>query len=642
MGKQIAVLMCAINLDNQRKILEGMIDAAKETDANLFVFTNYVSATEENENVRGAYRIMELPDFKQFDAAILVLNTLHYRPAVDYSIQAIKESGIPAVSIDNEIEGMGYIGISSYEAEYELIEHFITEHNCRDIYYVRGPIRSKEAQKRYQAYCDVLQKYNIPLQEDHVYLGMFNLESGREAAKYFLKNGKTPSCIICANDAMAVGVAEILKNSKYRIPEEVRIAGFDNGETSYLHIPPITTIDKSQYDVGYQSVMDVLAQSIGKAPEKHEMPCKLETRGSCGCDADKTIDVEWLKGKYISDQMTTLRMSDIVRNMTAQFSGLETPQDIIVVLKDYIVQTELESFYLCLCERDKVFCIPESNIGKNIDIQQVNETYTEQIELALAYENGKFESYPTFEKGLVLPKECKERSGGNYFIITPVYFQKCCYGYCITQNTRLPLEHSLYYSWIMNIGVALENVRKLMLLQDAVVRLNSLWSYDLLTNLHNRAGFFYEAKAMIREMKAQNKQIFLLFMDIDGLKPVNDTYGHDAGDDLIREMAWCIKKNLNDGMLAMRYGGDEFVILGSSRSGKKAEMLVNAIRNSIRSSNQEHKYPFRLSASIGVIKYQARDIEDLTVLIEQADIQMYEEKRRKKARIKKKTETSQE
>ena len=59
MGKQIAVMMCAVNLDNQRKILEGMIDAAKETDSNLFVFTNYISYREKEENVQGAYQNCE-------------------------------------------------------------------------------------------------------------------------------------------------------------------------------------------------------------------------------------------------------------------------------------------------------------------------------------------------------------------------------------------------------------------------------------------------------------------------------------------------------------------------------------------------------------------------------------------------------
>ena len=81
MGRQIAVLMGAINLENQRQIVNGMIEAGKETDSNLYIFTNYVSSRENEEDIRGAYHIMELPDFSNFDAVILAINTLSYAPA---------------------------------------------------------------------------------------------------------------------------------------------------------------------------------------------------------------------------------------------------------------------------------------------------------------------------------------------------------------------------------------------------------------------------------------------------------------------------------------------------------------------------------------------------------------------------------
>lgn len=67
MKKQIAVILGSINLDNQKKILKDLLAAAKETDANLYVFTNYVGMQESEESFLNSYRIMDLPDFRQFD-----------------------------------------------------------------------------------------------------------------------------------------------------------------------------------------------------------------------------------------------------------------------------------------------------------------------------------------------------------------------------------------------------------------------------------------------------------------------------------------------------------------------------------------------------------------------------------------------
>lgn len=629
MGKQIAVLMGAINLDNQRQIINGMIDAGKKTDCNLYIFTNYVSARENEENIRGAYRIMDLPDFSKFDAVIFGINTINYLPAAERVLEVLKKSSIPIVTIDRHIEGMSCVGISSYEAEYELVEHFIKVHGADEIYYIRGPIGNREADRRYQAYLDVLKRYAIPYREGHVYEGGFSNEGGRKAVKYFLKDGKCPKHIICANDSMAMGAFEILTQKGYRVPEDVKLAGFDNAELSQLNIPPITTVNKSQYEVGYKSVYEALGLIDGKETEYHIVPCKLEKRRSCGCHKEKSLDVEMLKNRYVEYRSTTLRLADIVRDMVAEFSGLSRPEDMVDILKKYIKQIELGRFYLCLCETDKVFMLPKSNMGKNIDILEVNTQYTDKMELSLIYENETFSKGSYFEKGMVLPKEQRELSNGNYFIVTPVFFQSCCYGYCVSGNSTLPLEHSLYYSWVMHIGVALENIRKWMLLNDAVIRLNNMWSYDALTKLCNRAGFFYEAGNMLHKMRCEDKNAFLLFFDIDGLKKVNDTLGHDMGDELIVQMADCIRENLNNDRLAMRYGGDEFVLFGSCEDEDDMERLIDDIQNSVKRCNEKGKYPYLLRVSVGGTKYKATEIEDLKKLISDADKSMYEEKRKR-------------
>ena len=178
--------------------------------------------------------------------------------------------------------------------------------------------------------------------------------------------------------------------------------------------------------------------------------------------------------------------------------------------------------------------------------------------------------------------------------------------------------------------MAYENIRKRMLLQDAVIRLNNVWSYDMLTQLYNRAGFYYEAKTILEILKMQNSKIFVLFSDVDGLKKVNDNLGHEAGDLLIKEMAACFKENLTNDMMAMRYGGDDFVVFGSYEDDIEIDYLLESIQASMERRNTTGKNPFQLSASIGVTKYHAVDVKELSEVIDIADTNMYEEKRKKR------------
>ena len=121
-------------------------------------------------------------------------------------------------------------------------------------------------------------------------------------------------------------------------------------------------------------------------------------------------------------------------------------------------------------------------------------------------------------------------------------------------------------------------------------------------------------------------------MDADGLKTINDTLGHEAGDLLIREVGAIVHKNTTNEMLGMRYGGDEFVIFGGFADFERDMVykLIASINTDIERVNASRKYPFRLSVSIGESCRKAAEIDNLEVLIEQADKEMYQEKRRKK------------
>lgn len=636
--KQIAVVLGAINLDNQKKLLEGMETAAREFDCNLFVFTNYVGTRETEESIMASSQILQLLDYEYFDGIVLVPNTIHNPYALKKLMTELPTLGKPMVSVDRKVPGMSCVAVASYEAEYEMVEHFLY-HGYTDIAYVSGSlVASSEARNRFKAFQDALSNNRIPLNEENVYEGAFTIESGIIVGNEMLEKGKVPEAIICGNDDMAHGIMDVLKAAGYRIPDDVKIAGFDNGERSQLDRPSLTTVDKSQNDVGYKAILELMELLNGKDLEEYSLPCKLKYRESCGCtpQPDDVLGLEELmeqiKHKYVIQQKDTVFMADVVRGMTADFAKASRPETLFDILKTYVPQIGVEKFYLCACDPSQVFVLPDRNLGRNIDVLHVNDDYTEYIDMAIAYENGKFVDYKKFKKGFVLPEECRTRTGGNTYVVNQIFYQNCCYGYAVCKRVDSVVASGLYYSMLMEIGVGLENVRKRMLLKDAVDRLNGMWCYDNLTMLYNRSGFSYEAKSFMDHFKADDMNVFIIFMDADGLKLANDTLGHDVGDMMIREFGSVVHKNVSGEMLGMRYGGDEFVLFGGYKDGEdyKVDRVLDSIHEDINEINASGKHPFTLSASMGVSKCKARNLESLDAVIEEADKRMYEEKREKK------------
>ena len=118
----------------------------------VYVFTCFVNYDESEENKVGAFRIMDLPEFDLFDGVICMKNSIQYEPAVNSLIARIKKSKVPAVSVDEKVDGMYNVGISDYSSQKDIVEHLIETHDLKKINYVCGILQGKEGRERYNAY----------------------------------------------------------------------------------------------------------------------------------------------------------------------------------------------------------------------------------------------------------------------------------------------------------------------------------------------------------------------------------------------------------------------------------------------------------------------------------------------------------
>lgn len=174
----------------------------------------------------------------------------------------------------------------------------------------------------------------------------------------------------------------------------------------------------------------------------------------------------------------------------------------------------------------------------------------------------------------------------------------------------------------------LEQEIKERLKVEAEVRQLSLT--DDLTRLYNRRGFLVLAEQQLKMAQRTQTSCCLLFADLDGLKQINDSLGHEVGDRAIADAAQLLKQTFRDADIVARFGGDEFVILIPACSDNTDDFRIR-LQASMDLFNQECIRPYRLSISVGIQFCAATDTTLLEHLLTKADKLMYDHKRIKRS-----------
>jgi diguanylate cyclase (GGDEF)-like protein len=155
---------------------------------------------------------------------------------------------------------------------------------------------------------------------------------------------------------------------------------------------------------------------------------------------------------------------------------------------------------------------------------------------------------------------------------------------------------------------------------------------DELTGLHNRRGFFLLAEQELKIAHRMKLLCWVIFIDLDGLKQINDTLGHDTGDALIVDAAQLLKQSFRNLDIVARLGGDEFIIFISSHF-KDADSIHVHLQANITKFNQQQKRSYQLSMSMGVERYSPETNMSLGQLVAKSDELMYTHKRLKRQSI---------
>ncbi|MBR3630793.1 MAG: GGDEF domain-containing protein [Oscillospiraceae bacterium] len=623
--RHFAVIAAGIDEEYQNSVIDGIIDCAKKADANVTCFASFGGVISNGKYDIGEYNIYNLINYKKFDGAVLLTNTICNPEMKKKIIAGVKAAGIPGVFLDCEDDPDFYnIKIDNIEAMRRIVQHVIVEHGARTINYISGPLSNPEAQARYEAFLHVMAEHRLIADARRVYFGEFRAIDGERAVESFLNSGMPlPDAIVSANDAMALSAMRRLQKAGYTIPDDIIVTGFDDTYSARHYCPILTTVSRPLYDAGYKACETLLAAANGENPEKViSLSAEPVFTESCGCKRVEDEDFIAYK-KSVFDVIENCRSDIAILNrMTSELAEAETPEQNQAVISKFLYHLDCDQCCLCLCaEWNSTF-----HGGAAEDYQIYG--YTKTMSAPLIWSKDGIGSVDSFTSSSMFPLPLE--GGGNVSFFLPLHFRERCLGYYIITGSTFPMKSMLCHSMMMNISNSIENIRKLLHLNNVISELDRLYVIDPLCGIYNRNGFIREADQIYRKCEDTRDPLLISFIDMDGLKIINDSYGHKEGDFALQRLAAVIKECCLPGQICARFGGDEFIILGIGTN--EDEVVALEYRFAKRLADQNHiiNKPYELSASIGTYIAPIEPGVTLFNMITTADQMMYEKKKKKK------------
>jgi diguanylate cyclase (GGDEF)-like protein len=160
-------------------------------------------------------------------------------------------------------------------------------------------------------------------------------------------------------------------------------------------------------------------------------------------------------------------------------------------------------------------------------------------------------------------------------------------------------------------------------------KLKSVSITDDLTGLYNRRGFFAMMEQQLKIIKRENKKVFMLYVDIDKFKEINDILGHSKGDTALIDTAYILKSTYRESDIVARLGGDEFIIFPAGKEFSDVNKVTDRLQKNIDFYNTLEDRAYTISMSIGVAVYDPENPLSIDELLAEADRSMYENKKGK-------------
>ena len=595
--------------DYSLSIMKNINAYAEEKGHRVDFYGNCSIPTMNPMHIIGYKSILHVPNLHSYDGIIICYDTINHTGMGKELVDALLSDpeSPPVVCIRAEINGFYNVVPDNRKMMRDIAAYIISKCSSGDIGFVTGRDDLADSAERRAGFEDAMHEAGYETSEDMIFHGNYWIDKGPQMADHFIKeDGTLPAAIICSNDYMAIGLIDELITRGFSIPEDCMVSGVDNLTESADHIPSITTIEISAKELAY-SAMELLEKIHAKANPDIcvTVAGNIIPRESTG-DRDPNHDVfKIIRDLKLSkhDSIEALRQFALI---TTTFDTALTREECIQVsLENLRELPSVQDCYLCCYRENNRELIGYFRDKGNISIMS--------------------EPFPNTD---LLPEGYLNEESGSY-VFLPLSYMNMAYGYAIlrvemTEHFFINEKMEFIFLQIGHLINKHELNQKLFGIADIM----DLYIKDPLTGMLNRRGFETKLSKFFDKKGHKLNDVAIASIDMDELKYINDTFGHNAGDEAIRSLARCVDNALNPGEFVARMGGDEFaaiIILGEvGRMGQ----FIRTVRDNIRKINESGANPYELGASIGTC--ELTDWSDLIECMNKADKAMYLEKRAKK------------
>lgn len=622
--KTIGVFISQVNGEFQESLSRGISIRAQQLGYNVAFFTNFESYGQKEYDM-GELKIADLPNYEDLDGIIIVPDTM----SVDGLLARIQEHirrgcHCPVVSINRRIEEYYNVLIDDNKVLEEIIRHFIVDHGMRRLNFLAGPKGFPDSEKRLICYRKALAKYNIPVEEERIFYGDFWKEKAWDAVEYWLSSPlQLPEAIICANDYMAITVIQALESHGLSVPEDVAVSGCDDIIDASEFYPSLTTVSIPFVQMGREAVDKIDRVNRGRK-EKRDSYLKTRTvyRQSCGCVYKAENEMKDRKMYLFTKAESLQRAVNMNAYMSLDLTGITSLEEFDRKLRHYVYENEgFTDFYLCLYEDWLSIKEDEALSERNRGREMIME---------VGIKNHVNYSKIRFSRRYPFPPQFIDDEPLIYFF-TMLHHRAVDFGYVAIAFEKVQTYMTTFQGWMINVSNSMENIRIHNELNRLVYELEDMYIRDELTGLYNRRGMELLGEKYLIQAAEKQAKIMVMSLDLDRLKMINDNFGHAGGDIALKAVADALIYAADDDEICVRFGGDEFVVIGLEYDENKGKRFISRFTGELERLNQYGGYSFNISVSYGWCLIAPDKNTTVEQCLVEADVKMYRQKYEKKA-----------
>ena len=623
MKNRIAVFANGYNRYCTLKALDGMRTVSSEKDFDIDVFVGYAAFNDSADLNTGRAGIYWLPKLENYDGAIVFSGLINdFNVAKQICLNA-KEKNVPVVSIGEYVDGIPFVGSNNETGLRALVEHLVKEHGIKRAVYIGGSREHIDTSIRQSVIEDVFKENGLELKKEDIYYADWVNEHAAEIASNIAKSKEgLPDAMICANDVMALAVSGRLIQMGYKLPDDLIITGFDHIEESEITYPAVTTVEQDYFTIGKNAAKLLYDIIEGNASAvKEVVSSRAVIAESCGCRNNKEYDE--FRRDYCRSVHTIKRdiefferLCRMERNEILSSEGYED-------LKEHLRNFYRDNHYVVGPDYYVVLNSEYFNDPNPEDSTILKDGYNAKLDATVALRNGKIVD-GKLKAGELIPGYKKKPGKQSLYYYFPLSSGRYNCGYFAFKETPVMISENLrVYEFMEKVEQSFMEYRLKMRLDAANRELTDLYNKDPLTGLYNRFCFDSIADLLYEESLEQDRPMSIMFTDINYMKNINDEYGHAAGDKSIIAVAEAITASIGPDALAVRYGGDEFIILSPDTGAADSDVICEQIEKHLKTLYKAKKIPCKVSVSCGYVITDPKSGKSFEEYINEADKVMY-------------------